>query len=312
MSTHKPVDAPPGGGCAVAHERELGMPPRQRSASYETALDKLGLGDCPEPGPAAVAWSEKISDGLPTGRMTVEPDSTGVPDPNDVYIHTLPATAVHPPDRPTAESAVDAAHTDYELPTLESQVGSAHADYELPTLESKVDFAHADHEVPAAENEVISAHADYGVPMDVMVANPPPPMGGLEDQYAAVDYTGVATPVDEAMYAVIPAQTFAKDTLQRKMQLGVDGNVRLASVHRTNPLATNATPATGSEPVPPTIHEYEYSEMSNGGADAIYDEPAGCGQPTASDGAISTDDNDQHGVVLNSEEPNQHLHPPKQ
>jgi hypothetical protein len=267
MSTHKPVDAPPGGGCAVAHERELGMPPRQRSASYETALDKLGLGDCPEPGPAAVAWSEKISEGLPTGRMTVEPDSTGVPDPNDVYIHTLPATAVHPPDRPTAES--------------ESAVDAAHTDYELPTLESKVDFAHADHEVPAAENEVISAHADYGVPMDVMVANPPPPMGGLEDQYAAVDYTGVATLVDEAMYAVIPAQTFAKDTLQRKMQLGVDGNLRLASVHRTNPLATNATPATGTEPDPPTIHEYEYAEMSNGGADTIYDEPAGHGQHTA-------------------------------
>jgi hypothetical protein len=77
------------------------MPPRQRSASYETALDKFGLGDCPEPGPAAVAWSEKISDGLPTGRTTVEPDSAGVSDPNNDSIHTLPATAVHLPG-PTA------------------------------------------------------------------------------------------------------------------------------------------------------------------------------------------------------------------
>jgi hypothetical protein len=142
-------------------------------------------------------------------------------------------------------------------------------------LESKADFAHADYEVPTAESEVISAHADYGVPMNVT------PPSGLEDQYAAVDYTGVATLADEAVYAVIPAQTFAKDTLQRKMQLGVDGDLRLASVHRTNPLATNATPATGTEPDPPTIHEYEYAEMSNGGADTIYDEPAGHGQHTA-------------------------------
>ena len=56
-----------------------------------------------------------------------------------------------------------------------------------------------------------------------------------------------------------------------------------ASVRRTNPLATNATPATetGTEPDPHTNHVYEYDEISNGGADAIYAEPAGCGQHTA-------------------------------
>jgi len=253
MSYHNPAY-----GTAPDNAASGGAPLRQRSTSYESAIDKLGLGDRPDPPSSAMAQVQPLdgiavpeagADGLPAVRMTVEPDSADVPDCNGGYIHTLPGTprtVVHPLVNLTAESAAHAAMVDYEIP---SSIAS--------------------------------------------VANPGsrPPASGPEEQCAAWDYNGVARPTEDATYddrlylglvepvedhtyEEIPAhtvQTFEKHTLERKMQLGADGGIRLASVHRTNPLAANPTPAAGTESIAPTIHEheYEYAEMSEAGAEAI-------------------------------------------
>ena len=383
-SYYNPVYAAPSSACAVTQEHEARMPLRQRSSSYESAIDKLGLDDCPKPGPVAMAWVEQSSDGLPADRMAIEPDNTGVPDPNDGYIHTVPstpATAVHPPVRPpddmfgavsayldhvveSAMDAVDTTHADYELPstikvvnlaptvrpTVESAVDAAHADYGVPMpikatkpaptsgLEDQyaaVDYAEitgmagdaiyedlnstgtvepiedATYDVippPSFDKDTLqgkmqdavdavdAAHAEYGVPMPIKVTSPAP-TSGLENTalvedatYEDMESTGAVEPIEDATYDydVIPTQSFEQDTLKRKMQIGADGGLRLASVHRTNPLATNA--ATGDEPIPPTMRESTYAEISQGGAesiadvvgtDTIYEELAGHGQPTA-------------------------------
>ena len=359
---------------------EARMPPRQRSSSYDSAIDELGLNDRPKPGPVAMAWVEKSS----ADRMAIEPDNTGVPDPNDGYIHAVPstpATAVHPPVRPpddmfgavsayldhvveSAMDAVDTTHADYELPstikvvnlaptvrpTVESAVDAAHADYGVPMpikatkpaptsgLEDQyaaVDYAEitgmagdaiyedlnstgtvepiedATYDVippPSFDKDTLqgkmqdavdavdAAHAEYGVPMPIKVTSPAP-TSGLENTalvedatYEDMESTGAVEPIEDATYDydVIPTQSFEQDTLKRKMQIGADGGLRLASVHRTNPLATNA--ATGDEPIPPTMRESTYAEISQGGAesiadvvgtDTIYEELAGHGQPTA-------------------------------
>ena len=162
-------------------------------------------------------------------------------------------------------------------------VDTTHADYEVPTKIKVVSLAPTFR--PTVESAVDAAHADCEVPMTIRITKPAP-TSGLEDQRAAVDYaevTGAAIyneelnstetvePIEDATYGVISPASFDKDTLQRTLQIGADGGLRLASVHRTNPLATNA--ATGNEPIPPTIHESEYAEISHGGAEAIYDVP---------------------------------------
>ncbi|MDG2123774.1 MAG: hypothetical protein P8J87_08765 [Verrucomicrobiales bacterium] len=62
--------------------------------------------------------------------------------------------------------------------------------------------------------------------------------------------------------------------MERKMQLGADGDLRLASVRRTNPLAPSAASSAGTKPTAPAIYEYEYAEMSDAAAPkAVSDEP---------------------------------------
>ena len=68
-------------------------------------------------------------------------------------------------------------------------------------------------------------------------------------EYAAVDYFG---PFGEATYEDVTSETFHKGTLERKMQVGHDGSLRMASVRRKNPLLQVA-PEEGAG------HDYEYS-----------------------------------------------------
>ena len=81
----------------------------------------------------------------------------------------------------------------------------------------------------------------------------------------------MAEPVEDATCEDITAQTFQNGTLERKMQLGVDGNLRLVSVRRTNPLVQHAPPAAGARSIAPAL--YEYDETINTGPDAVYSEP---------------------------------------
>ena len=62
------------------------------------------------------------------------------------------------------------------------------------------------------------------------------------------------------------------------MQLGADGDLRLASVRRTNPLVQYATPAAGARSIAPALYEYDEAvttgdETVNTGSDAVYSEP---------------------------------------
>ena len=50
------------------------------------------------------------------------------------------------------------------------------------------------------------------------------------------------------------------------MQLGADGDLRLASVRRTNPLAPSAASSAGTKLTAPAIYEYDYAEMSDAAA----------------------------------------------
>jgi hypothetical protein len=274
-----PVHAAPSGACAVTQEHEARMPLRQRSSSYESVKDKLGLDDCPKPGPVAMAWVEKSSDGLPADRMAIEPDNTGVSDPNDGYIHaepSTPATAVHPPVRPpddmfgAASASLDVESAMDAVESAMDAVDTTHADYELPSKTKDVNLAPTVR--PTVESAVDAAHADYELPMTIKVTKPTP-TSGLEDQYAAVDYaeitgmagdvtyedlnsTGTVQPIEDATYDVIPPPSFDKDTLQGKMQDAVDA-VDAAHADYQVPMpikVTNPAPTSGLEPLA-TVHD---------------------------------------------------------
>jgi len=247
------------------------MPLRQRSASYEDAAQS-------QRSDGVVAVTEAGPGGLPirrtAGQPTTEPDSADAADATDGSINinslTLPGPPVMPlprlsmtvgtspaarPDRSPAVPqdqaccagldgqqktyntspvrATETAQMDCELPSA-SATQMAQMDYGITTA-SATPMAQMDYELPTASAASVSnpalvppastpessenqyAEVDYSE-----VAEP------VEGVYAEVDYSEVAEPVDDA-YEDIDRQTFQDGTLERKMQLGADGDLRLAS-----------------------------------------------------------------------------------
>ena len=95
-----------------------------------------------------------------------------------------------------------------------------------------------------------------------------------------MDYSGVAEPLGAAMYETYEdiTEPFEQGTMERKMQLAADGCLHLASVRRTNPLATHANPDELSFPVTAgeqtaslytelagEDHTYEYQDIGRDG-----------------------------------------------
>ena len=250
----------PGDLHVVTRKVEAWMPLRQRSNSYSEAfIDTPGCGD----GPAGTPWAqsqrlegvdvtETGSSGLPTGgidgQSTTEPDSVVSADPNDGYICTVPGPPVMPPP-----------------PQLSMTVGVSPAARPANTLTMPQDQAYTGLDGQQSTYSTSPVHATA-----TQIAGTPE---SSENQYAEVVHPEVAGPVED-MYEDIAIQKFQKGALERKLGADDNGDLRLASVRRTNPLAPNVTSsAAGTKPIAPAIYEYEYAEMIDARPNPVSDQP---------------------------------------
>ena len=236
-------------------------PLRQRSGSYSDAIDTLGRGG----GTAGMLTAQSQVDDydLPSypnvgmAGQPMEPDSVDAADPNDGYIYsTAPGPPVMPPR--SVDMAADMAKTG-AMPQDQADAGLSGQQNADSTGTSAVRAAQMDHGILPPSAASVSSPASV------------PPASSPENQYAESIYSEIAEPVEDGTYEDISTLTFQKGTLERKMQLGGDGNLRLVSVRRTNPLVQHATPAAGASSIAPPL--YEYDETINTGPDAIYSEP---------------------------------------
>ena len=168
---------------------------------------------------------------------------TGTHDPDAMYIDMAATPAPHYTD---ANLGQDENATYLQAQNVGGGTGPA-----SPTAATEVSAVSYESPVTAVSYDEHNAKAGLGGP----VYYPPA-------EYAAVDYSGPAAPVDEAMYEDISSVTF-HGTLERKVQLDPDGNLRMTSVMRTNPL-TAGHDYEPDKPKPPAEGpNYEYIETGS-------------------------------------------------
>ena len=150
-------------------------------------------------------------------------------DPDTIY---GPAGYAQPEDSAVSYSAPASETPGYEIPEYEQ------AEY------AAVDYARVA-EPPLGE----ATYEDMSAPTFQKSTT------GQKAQHTANDYSGVT----ESLYDDTTAQTFQISTMERQLQLGADGDLRMVSVRRSNPLA--AAEADEDTAIVPQItegREYEY------------------------------------------------------
>lgn len=136
----------------------------------------------------------------------------------------------------------------YEVPTPGG--GAAPVMYAQATLarpDAAVNPTYVPTYEPPAPSDGIYEYSDVLDRLDCVYVTPEahnPGVTGTGDALRATDtdghiYSTVVEPLEDATYEDVSSQTFHKGTLERKMHVGTDGNLRMASVRRTNPLAAN-------------------------------------------------------------------------
>lgn len=235
-------------------------------ADGETPAGPMGaeLGTYADPGSGVIAGH---NDYLAPNLTLARPDYL-LPTP----ALARPGAAVNPTYAPPAPGgqAAPVANRMYEVPTpggAEAPVIYAEATLTRPDSAANPTYEPT-YAAPAPSDGTCHTYEYSDVVDSVDCVYVTPEVAGIGDALRAQKpgemdtggqiYSTVVEPLEDATYedvADVSSQTFHEGTLERKMQVGADGGLRMASVRRTNPLAATAIPATDTKPVVPTIYQ---------------------------------------------------------